>query len=167
VVADEPSEPVLITEGEKKAACACKKKLLTIGLGGVSNFRGPDKQLLPELQEFNWKDRSVWIVFDSDQSANPQVAREQSILAMMLRDRGAIVKAIKLPSSKNGEKVALDDFLMQKNGKAKLIKLSAQAVSPFIGTEEILIALNTELVVIKHPTEVRSLAEGLRPPTKR
>src|SRR5690606_20796980 len=37
-VAGDPSVPLVITEGEKKAAKACQEGILTVGLGGVNNF---------------------------------------------------------------------------------------------------------------------------------
>ncbi len=50
-----------ITEGEKKAACACQRGLNTAAVGGVwcwsSTLDNGDKLVLPMLDDFTWTNR--------------------------------------------------------------------------------------------------------------
>ena len=66
-IATTPSIAVGITEGEKKAAKACKHGVNMIGLGGVWNFQSNAKEIdfLTELELFEWQDRRVGIAFDA------------------------------------------------------------------------------------------------------
>ncbi len=65
-----------ITEGEKKAAKACKEGLLTIGLGGVDSFASSEAgvELHPTVRDFV-NGRSIGIVYDSDIRTKPEVMR--------------------------------------------------------------------------------------------
>ena len=58
--------PVIITEGEKKAAKADQEGFPSIGLAGVYCFRDRTHDLIPDLEMISWKGRSVTIAFDSD-----------------------------------------------------------------------------------------------------
>src|SRR4029077_17306238 len=60
-VARDVDTPILITEGEKKAAKACKEGIACIALGGVYGFKSSKRfyDLLPELEQIVWKDRLV------------------------------------------------------------------------------------------------------------
>jgi hypothetical protein len=66
-VATDPSRAVVITEGEKKAAKACKEGLNCVGLGGVWNFQSNQQEIdfLTELDIFVWEGRRVEIAFDA------------------------------------------------------------------------------------------------------
>ena len=131
-IAAKPEEPVVITEGEKKALKACLDGFPTIGISGVWCFKR-DGQLLPELEQFAWEDRSVWIVFDSDAATNPHIGHAQRALAKLLVERGAEVRIVDLPSADSGSKQGLDDFLVR-NGADALETLLEQAprVDPFL-----------------------------------
>jgi hypothetical protein len=69
-VARHTTTELTITEGEKKAACACQHALITAGIGGVwcwrSRLDNGDTLTLPMLDEFQWPDRSVLMCPDSD-----------------------------------------------------------------------------------------------------
>ena len=123
VVAD-PSVTVIITEGEKKAACACKHGFPTLGLGGVYSFLSKGKPI-PDLDLAVWKGRTVHIAYDSDLASNPNVHRARVALATELAGRGALVRFVDLPSEDNA-KVGLDDFL-QAHGAEALRELLAKA----------------------------------------
>src|ERR1700761_1537893 len=62
-IAPTPDEPVMVTEGEIKALAVSAHVAPCIGLGGVSNTVR-DGQFLPELSEFVWQGREVYICFD-------------------------------------------------------------------------------------------------------
>ena len=83
-----PDKPIFITEGEKKAAKATLEGFPCVGLSGVWNFKDSENEFLPELDEFIWKDRTVYIVFDSDISHKHAVKQAEIRLAINLLNRG-------------------------------------------------------------------------------
>jgi Domain of unknown function (DUF3854) len=120
--------PLVITEGEKKALKADQEGFPCVGLGGVWAWqlkRPRDKdgrpqgerQLIPDLDQLLWKGRSVSIVFDSDAATNPKLRQAERHLAAALTARGATVRIVRLPGSGEGDgsasKVGLDDFLVR------------------------------------------------------
>lgn len=136
----DPSQDVLITEGEKKALYATMKGYPTIGLVGVYGWldrrSGPNKAakrfgvetsgpygersrtgMVPELREVNWNGRLVTIAFDSDLNSNAHVQKACNRLAEELEGRGAEVWVCRLPDPiaserlADGGKFALDSFL--------------------------------------------------------
>src|ERR1039458_3915399 len=84
--------PLWITEGEIKAASACKLGIACIGLGGVYSWRSAKQGqiLIPALEAFKWPGRNVALAFDSDLKTNPQVLRALIALSRELTKRGAV-----------------------------------------------------------------------------
>lgn len=138
-VAGDPSVPLVITEGEKKAAKACQEGILTAGLGGVNNFvnhrftvkvaevnskgmatfelrpqdfKNAQEAVVPELHEFVWDGREVICVYDSDAEHKPQVLQAAYQLAKWLYDHHARPRIVVLPEAEDGSKVGLDDYLL-------------------------------------------------------
>jgi hypothetical protein len=105
-----------LTEGEKKALRACQDGLPCLALPGVWSWRTRnerDKSVpVPDLDHVLWRGRTVYIVFDSDFALKPSVRLAEFALAKELRGRGARVRAVRLPSGPRGEKVGLDDYLL-------------------------------------------------------
>jgi hypothetical protein len=124
-IIDDPREPIIITEGEFKAAKACHEGFATIGLGGVWNF-GSSKRGIPfldELTEVTWQGRTVYIGFDHDPQENPDVTAAVTRLARLFIRRGAVVKKLELPAHDNSDrKNGLDDFLIA-HGRKELQRL--------------------------------------------
>jgi uncharacterized protein DUF3854 len=108
-----PDKPIFITEGEKKAAKATLEGFPCVGLSGVWNFKDSENEFLPELDECIWKDRSVYIVFDSDISDKHSVKQAEIRLAINLLNRGAIVLSVRLPDEEDGSKNGFDDYLVR------------------------------------------------------
>ena len=121
-IAATPATRILITEGELKAACACLHGLPTIGLGGVDVFHSKKKDVdaLPPLDEIVWKNRSVVIVFDTDETSGLKdtVAKAAKRLMLWLLKKGAIPSLAVLPHS--GSKTGFDDYLVA-NGVDKFV----------------------------------------------
>ena len=115
---DDPSAPLIITEGEKKAAKAVQEGFPTVAVSGVWNFRDAEHQFIPDLEEIVWKKRDVRIVFDSDVIGNTSVAGAIWELAWNLNSRGACTKVALLPSAKDGAKQGVDDFLIAGGAEA-------------------------------------------------
>jgi hypothetical protein len=119
IVAD-PSTRLFVTEGELKAAKACREGFPTVGLGGVYNYRAAKYGVtfLPELEAVDWVRRHVYVVYDSDYRTNAQVCRALYEFAELIRDRGAYPYLISLPELRADEKTGLDDFLTLESGAA-------------------------------------------------
>jgi len=113
---DKPGD-LLITEGEFKAACAVRFGFPTLGLGGVWSFRDKTSLFLPALEKILWKDRRVYIVYDSDVRTKEPVRLALLHLCHQLFQRGAQPFEVMLDLS-SSEKVGLDDFLVAKGPRA-------------------------------------------------
>ena len=124
LVLGDAGKPLIVTEGEKKAAKADQDGFPCIGLTGVSCWRQRprDKQgekiedapgePIPDLDLVACSGRCVYLCFDSDVSQKVEVKRELWSLRCELVRRGAIVRVVYLPEGDNGAKVGLDDFLI-------------------------------------------------------
>ncbi len=105
------SQPVVFTEGEKKAAAGAKiLERLVLALGGSWNFQAKKLHidLLSELREINFEGRETFIAFDGDAATNEHVALAERHLAARLGPLGADVRFIRLPPD-----LKLDDFLLR------------------------------------------------------
>ena len=121
-------EPLIITEGEKKALAAVVAGFPVIGLGGVFNFMASVDALLPELDAGKWRTRELYICFDSDAALNPNIlAAEARLVDELQRKRGARCRLVRIPQD-GDEKVGLDDFLLA-HGQAGLTALLLAAPS--------------------------------------
>lgn len=109
--------PILIVEGEKKAA-ACqraanmaggKQRLLVIGITGVDSWKGTIQKAtsangqekitgpLPDLDRMSWEGRIVFILFDADLSTNKHVLYARRRLKKELVGRGSDVVCVDMP----------------------------------------------------------------------
>lgn len=143
--------PLIITEGELKAACATKLGLAVLGLGGVWNFRGGTKELvISDLKRLPLKDIRIYIVFDSDTITNAQVIIAENALAKELLNLGAEVFVVRLPSifPEKDKKTGLDDFLVAR-GANDFIELMAET-APW-DRSRALHELNEEVVLVRNP----------------
>jgi hypothetical protein len=104
---------IIITEGELKAAKACKSGFATIGLGGVDSWRTKTfgHAMLPELRAIDWIKRDAIICFDSDMMSNVNIIKAIRGLSEMLKSLGALPRLLILPEASQG-KTGLDDFLV-------------------------------------------------------
>lgn len=145
----DPQYELIITEGELKAAAASVAGFPTIGLGGVWNFRSSKDGVwfLPELEQFDWAQRVVYICFDSDYMQKPNICFAINALCDELQERGALIRLITLPEGEDGTKVGLDDYLLQDN--ADLAALLKDA-SP-LGMTSALWRINKEVVYVEDP----------------
>ena len=125
---DDPTKPLIITEGAKKADSAASRGLCAINLNGVYGFRGTNAKggmiALPDWENIAIKGRVIYVVFDSDVVTKPQVESALRRLCPFLQSRGAIAKVVYLPDAANGKK--------QVKG-IELVKLFAGTIKPKIG----------------------------------
>lgn len=152
---------VLITEGELKAAKACKEGFPTIGLGGVHNFRSVQARtpFLPELEAIDWAQRKVVIVFDSDVLEKEGVRQAINALAGELRDRGAIPCMLLLPPAEDGGKQGLDDWFVA-GGTAETFRRMVEHSAQDLTLARPLFQLNDEFVMVKNPTLIVQVDTG-------
>jgi hypothetical protein len=112
----EVSEPLVITEGQKKAEKAAQEGICAIALAGVWNWKdriGETSFPSPDFELFPLDRRRVFLSFDSDAVSNSNVRHAERDLAAYLKKRFLAQVSIKrLPPGQNGSKVGLDDFLL-------------------------------------------------------
>jgi hypothetical protein len=125
----DPARPLIITEGEKKAAKADQEGVPCIGLTGVDCWT-QGGQMIADLAAVAWQGRTVTIVFDSDAASKPAVRGAEERLARALSSRGAAVRVAELPPGEGGGKVGLDDFLVVRGVGALREVLAAARVAP-------------------------------------
>lgn len=93
------TEPLLVTEGVKKADSTLSRGLLCLALTGVWNWRGriengEGTKVLSDFDEIPWKKRVVVVAFDSDQHDNQNVKLASDRLCAVLYRRGAIPRTL-------------------------------------------------------------------------
>ena len=162
-IAADPSVTMYVTEGEKKAACACINGIPCAALGGVWNWTSKkkiDTPLIPDLMGFNFKDRDVVLVFDSDVNANSLVRDALNALARELVKLGARVFKVILPLEAD-KKTGLDDYLLEA-GIDAFNQLDAEREQ--FDFSEKLWALNKEYALLREPGSigVLHLPSGVR-----
>lgn len=164
-VMDDPTVPLIITEGEFKALRACQLGFVTVGLGGVDSWRSGEWGwgLLPRLKRFQWYGRRVYLCFDSDIVHKPEVQRALIALAERLCNEGALVRELRLPEwdTEDGDpadKCGLDDFLNHEGPEAleELIE-TALSIQPTIELQR----FNDEAVYVRDLACVAELRRGL------
>lgn len=156
VLTTDISETIIITEGELKAAKACKEGFPTIGLGGVDSWKSRRHgwDLLPSLKMFTWTRRSVIICFDSDYLTNANVCRALQHLSEALEQIGAFVKIATLPAGPDGKKMGIDDFFVAEGrsaaGQFEQILIEAEP----IGFSKVLWAMNERYCCVQDPAMI-------------
>ena len=112
----DPSIPLWITEGQKKADALASAGLCSIALLGVWNFIGTNdrggKVFLSDFLDIAFNNgRPVRIVFDSDVMTKPEVRQALEVLTQRLQRKGAMIQHVYLPGGKN--KTGVDDWLAE------------------------------------------------------
>lgn len=143
-------QPLIITEGELKAAKACQEGFPTIGIGGVHSWKALKLGLewLPSMECIAWIRRNVYICYDSDLRTNPNVTHALWGLATALHRQGALVSLVSLPSDAK-QKVGLDDFLLQPGSQEQFRGLLKEAEP--LGLTRILFNYNARYVYVRNP----------------
>jgi Domain of unknown function (DUF3854)/Origin of replication binding protein len=121
----DPSQPILLVEGAKKAAALLSRGYAAIALPGVFNGRRVmrdewgkvySESLIPELAHFAHPGRPVYFCFDSDTKASTRRLVDLAIgtTGKLLQDAGCDVRVIDLPGPEKG----VDDFLVAQGDAA-------------------------------------------------
>jgi hypothetical protein len=111
---DDPSAPLWITEGTKKADCGALHGLCIVALTGVWNWMytstAGSKMALEEFRDIPLNGRRVILAFDGDVARKVPVQKALHALAQYLSYKGARIEYLHLPDTDN--KTGLDDYLM-------------------------------------------------------
>lgn len=158
---DNPKIPFIVTEGELKAACACKNGLPTIALGGVWNFKSKKTGLkrLPIFDSITYKGRTIFIIFDSDSATNPQVIHARYKFAEELFNMGAMPIIIDLPKVE-GKKHGIDDYIVEFGIDEFKKHITDEANQHQFNFCKELLRLNTEMAVCQKPVAIMHYETG-------
>ena len=121
-IAQNPKVPIFITEGEKKAAKLTQEGYPAIGLFGVNNWartetreiNGKEVEVSIPIDDFElikWKERIIYIVYDSDKYKNIHVLIAEARLWAHFADLNADARVINLPY--DSEAKGIDDFFVK------------------------------------------------------
>ncbi len=134
----DPTVPLFITEGARKADAAVSHGLCCIALLGVWNWRGTNEwggqTALADWESIALRGRRVYIVFDSDVMLKEAVHLALGRLKAFLEHRRADVAVVYLPAKEGGSKVGLDDFLASGHTTTDLLQLARPDLLPLPGT---------------------------------
>jgi hypothetical protein len=136
--------PLVITEGEKKAAKADQESFPCLGLVGVYGWQkkrakhkaDAPRELIDDLAGIPWEGRTVYLCYDSDLATKPEVRWAEWHLAQALAEMSATVKVIRLPGGSpdaegTAAKVGLDDYLVAHGASAfHQLLAAAEAARP-------------------------------------
>jgi len=112
----DPSTPIYITEGEKKALKTTQEGLPCIGMGGLWSWSDgtEEKTLIPDFDRITLEGRTVYLTPDNDMEQPDRHGERRNLrqavyeLGYRLIDRGAKVYLVELPQ---GPEKGVDDFL--------------------------------------------------------
>jgi hypothetical protein len=121
----DPSVPLFVTEGVRKADSAVSRGLCCIDVLGVWNWRGTNadggKTALGDWEAIALKERKVYLAFDSDYLEKMAVRQALTRLRIFCQSKGAHVQVLGLPPGDGGIKVGLDDFFAAGNSVKELL----------------------------------------------
>jgi hypothetical protein len=124
----DPGPPLWVTEGPLKADAGVSAGLVCIATFGVWGWKGSNarggKVALPDWEHIALAGRDVYLVPDSDVTANEKVANAVARLGRTLAGRGANVRYVTLPPAADGAKTGLDDYLARGGDPQALITLA-------------------------------------------
>jgi len=123
-IIDDKSQPIILTEGPKKAACGLSHQYTTISIPGVSSSRKLGR-LHEFLKLFTGFGRTFYLCFDNDIIHKKSVQNGLLGMGRELSASGSKVMVIELPS---GGLKGMDDFV-HKNGKDEFDKLIENALT--------------------------------------
>jgi len=123
----DPSKALIITEGEKKTLKGVQEGFMVIGIPGVFCWKQKGNGRSKPVDEFKlirWRNRIVYIVFDSDAIDNAQIQKAEEQLFEQILKRGGkpVIGRIPKPNGEDSDrfkgKFGLDDFLVARGSEA-------------------------------------------------
>jgi hypothetical protein len=136
-VLGDPTLPLLITEGARKADAAVTAGLYAIDIWGVWTWRGKNEHggltALDCWERIAFNDRMVCLAFDSDVMQKREVHQALERFAAFLRGRHADLRYVYLPSGNGGAKTGLDDFLATGHTRDDVLAHTTDELRPLPG----------------------------------
>jgi hypothetical protein len=152
----DPSVPLLVTEGTRKADSSVSHGIACVALPGVWGWRGTNgkggKLAVADWHDIALNGRRVVLAFDSDVTVKPAVRAALGELAGYLATKGATVEYLHLPDAGDG-KTGLDDYLVTE-GAAGIWAL-VRPDPPALRDERL---VSTPRAVLAHPHTPPALA---------
>lgn len=122
-VQSHPEIPIILTEGEKKAACLLSLGFVAIALPGIWNGRvgqkGIDERLHPDLMPMAQPGRKFIILFDHETKKKSRWSVYQATIrtAKVIQETGCTCKVAVLPGPEKG----VDDFVVNRGKDASVL----------------------------------------------
>lgn len=130
----DPSKPLGITEGSRKADSAVSRGHCCVSVAGVWNWKGKNEKggltTLADWDSVALNQRFVYLAFDSDVTGKPSVGKALERFRRFLENKTAVVFVLRVPPGPNGQKQGLDDYLAG-GGSLDVLIAAAQAESDF------------------------------------
>ena len=109
-ILEDPTHPLILTEGETRSLAGAAVGLYVISITGVDCGQ-QDGKLHPDLARVHLKGRRIFFAFDSDVRLKADARKALHKLATLLRIQGAEVLEVAIPPNPDGTKQGLDDLL--------------------------------------------------------
>ena len=123
---DDPSHPIAIAEGGKKAGCLITHDFTALALCGVTmGLQKGGKNLVKNLELLAVQGRPITIVFDNDLATNPDIQRALKALATVLKKKGCVVSVAVIPLELNSKGI---DDVWANHGPEMMNKIMADEI---------------------------------------
>jgi hypothetical protein len=109
IALEDQQAKLIITEGPLKADSAVSAGYPALSVAGVWAWSGPAARA--DFRCINWRQRRVFLVFDSDARLKPAALKGELALSDFLHSLGASVLILELPDQDDGSNQGLDDYL--------------------------------------------------------
>jgi len=153
-ILSDPTYGLVLTEGETRSLAGVTRGLPIISITGVDCGQ-VGGELHPDLAAVNWRERLVFLCFDSDVSRKDGPRLAIAKLAGLLRARGADVFQTSIPPAADGSKQGVDDLLARHGAPAFTALLQSQESQPAASIE-----------AYEPPVLLRDLMAASYPPTQ-
>jgi hypothetical protein len=124
---EDPTIPIWVTEGVKKADYLVSRGQCVVALQGVWCWQSKGIPL-PEWEDIRLYGRTVFVVFDSDVMVKDSVQAALEGLVDFLEGCGATVQVIYLPDTQDGDKQGVDDYLVAGGAVEELKAMAVDGV---------------------------------------
>lgn len=160
-VIDDPSKPIALDEGAKKAGMLMTLGFVALALCGVwMGLKKGGKELVNNLALLAVQERPITIVFDSDLATNTDISKALKALATVLKKKGCILSVAIIPLEL--ECKGIDD-VWAKHGEEMVKKIMADAI-PYA---QWLKNLEAQLADNGEPRDTGNDRKTKKPPTRR
>jgi putative DNA primase/helicase len=160
-VIDDPSIPIALPEGTKKAGMLMTLSFVALALCGVwMGLKKGGKELVNNLALLAVQGRPITIVFDSDLATNTDIPKALKALATVLKKKGCILSVAIIPLEL--ECKGIDD-VWAKHGEEMVKKIMADAI-PYA---QWLRNLETQVSNIGETPDTGDNRKTKKPPTAR